>query len=134
MNRRDFLRVLGIGTAVAASTAVLDPEALMWVPGRTSYFDLGASHPIEIIDGPIDFVPAYKNSLLTVEMITKEALSVLENNLIFMKGIDHFAYLKPNRAENRWERTKQGHWIQHEESFGSTAEPWRCIEPPWSIR
>lgn len=41
MNRRRFLGLLGLGAAAAASTAVLDPEALLWVPGRRKIFDLG---------------------------------------------------------------------------------------------
>lgn len=39
MRRRAFLATL----AAAATCAVLDPEKLLWVPGRTSYFDLGAT-------------------------------------------------------------------------------------------
>lgn len=38
MKRRAFLAAL----AAAATGAVFDPEKLLWVPGRKSYFDLGA--------------------------------------------------------------------------------------------
>lgn len=43
MNRRDFLRVLGIGSAAAAAATILpdaifDPERLLWTPGQRTIF------------------------------------------------------------------------------------------------
>lgn len=38
MNRRSFLRTLATGMATAAAAAVIDPEQLLWVPGRKTFF------------------------------------------------------------------------------------------------
>lgn len=44
MNRRGFLGLLGL----ASAEMVLDPGRALWVPGRRTFFDLGASAaPVE---------------------------------------------------------------------------------------
>lgn len=54
MNRRDFLRVLGIGSAAAAAATILptsfesaelDPERLLWKPGAKTFFLPGDTAP-----------------------------------------------------------------------------------------
>lgn len=89
MDRRAFLRTLGIGTATAAVATiapelVLDPERALWVPGRTTYFDLWRS----------DVLPSSEAMLLTIDMISREALRMLENNLSFASRINR-RYDKP---------------------------------------
>jgi hypothetical protein len=76
MNRRAFLRVLGLGaaTAIGVSAGVVDVEQLLWVPGRTTYFDLGAQGP------PLVW--------LTPDWIPKEALRLLQKNLTFTQQIN----------------------------------------------
>jgi len=49
MDRRAFLRTLGLGAAVAAGMAV-DPERLGWVKGARTFF-LPAPNPILVFDG-----------------------------------------------------------------------------------
>lgn len=74
--------------AAASADAVLDPEFALWLPGRKRYFDIGASAR-EI--SPIILPPQVglpKNTFLTVDMITREALKVLENQLRFAHRVD----------------------------------------------
>lgn len=91
VNRRGFLTTL----AAAAAGAALDPERLLWVPGEKTVIlppaggwigvDFGWSEPeISIWRGGIR---GGKNELLTVDMITKEALKVLDNNLKLAKEL-----------------------------------------------
>jgi hypothetical protein len=68
VNRRGFLRALGLASAGAAAGLVLDPDKLLWVPGAKTFF----LPPVTLHRG---------NSLLTMEMVTKDALKVLERNL-----------------------------------------------------
>lgn len=58
MNRRNFLRFLGIGAAAAvvAPEMVLDPERELWVPGAKSIFDLGAKPPLVLASSPFRIV------------------------------------------------------------------------------
>lgn len=60
MERRSFLRALGLGAAVLA----FDPERLLWVPGARTYF-----------------LPSPK-TLLTTELIMREALLALERTML----------------------------------------------------
>lgn len=110
MERRAFLKWLGLGAATAAVATVapelvLDPERALWVPGQKSVFDLGAcvsEYTINIKVEPSfttaqeDFLRRAADDLrlyggtrgggktfLTVDMITKEALKVLKNDLMF---------------------------------------------------
>ena len=65
MNRRDLLTRLLTGAAGLAIGAELDIERLLWVPK------------------PIITVPAMPSSgVLSTDWITREALRVLENNLM----------------------------------------------------
>lgn len=58
MNRRNFLRLLGIGaaTAVVAPEMILDPERELWVPGAKKIFDLGATPPMMSLTSPFRIV------------------------------------------------------------------------------
>jgi len=64
----------------SAGVALLDPAELLWEPGKQVFFDLGR----RIITPPT----VQSNTLLTISMITREALRVLENNLTFTKHIN----------------------------------------------
>jgi hypothetical protein len=74
MNRRGFLGAL----ATLAAGHVLDPERLLWVPGAKTIF-----------------LPSRTPTLLTIDLITREALRVLQNQLTFVTVI-HRQY------EDRW--------------------------------
>lgn len=83
VNRRSFLGLLGLG----AAGLVLDPERALWIPGQKRIFDLGAGHRIDDIlvesgrlRGP--------NSILTINIVTQEALRVLQTNLEFTSRIN----------------------------------------------
>jgi hypothetical protein len=65
MNRRGFLQAL-IGSAV------LDPDRLLWVPGR------------KLISIP---APQVGYRPLMIEDITKMALAILEKNLVFTRNL-----------------------------------------------
>jgi hypothetical protein len=64
MNRRRFLQMLSAG---AFGAMTLDVEKLLWVPGQKTIF----------------LPPPSSNSILTIEMITRESLRILENMLTF---------------------------------------------------
>lgn len=70
LDRRRFLKILGGSAAVAAAAPLLDLEALVWTPTRS----------IVIVEGPPVF--------LTADLITREALRILENNLSVVKCFD----------------------------------------------
>lgn len=73
LNRRGFLKSLFGAAAVAA----LDPEALLWVPNQKTIF---------IPTSPV-IAPA-GNRLITIEEITRRALEVLQEKLVFAQGFD----------------------------------------------
>jgi len=86
MNRRTFLALFGIGAVGAAVASALpevpgvDVERLLWTPGeKTIFVPPGAGWT------PIDEVVAQhgRNMPLTVSMITKEALRILQKKLTF---------------------------------------------------
>lgn len=107
MNRRSFLRVLGLGAAGAAVGALeLDPERALWVPGQKTFFlpeprigmpaiDLAAGPEAEALG-----LAMSRDSKKVIDIVTKEMLEVLERNLAFAKGIhrayDHFNVSFPN--------------------------------------
>ena len=70
MNRRLFLRLLGLG----AAGAVVDPDALLWTPGKKTIF-LPAERPMRIPGvTPPDGWLAAANSLRTGDIITIEGV------------------------------------------------------------
>ncbi len=75
MDRRGFLRLLGMGAVGAAATATLDIERLLWVPGAKTIF----------LPPEGQFIG---NHFVTSEWITREALRILENSLTFSKQIN----------------------------------------------
>jgi hypothetical protein len=72
MHRRRFLSLLGM----AAPAMALDPERLLWVPGRVAIFDLGV-------------MPARESHMLvTSEWLSRETLRVLQHTLQFAGAMD----------------------------------------------
>lgn len=69
MNRRGFLKAFGIGAAAAATGAVALLEPELWTPARTFFLP-----PVGGWRG---------NQLLTVSLITKEALRILASEMSF---------------------------------------------------
>lgn len=95
MNRRSFLQYLGLGAATAAGVAagVVDPERLLWVPGQKRIFDLGGiQQPLMFHPDAFRLVtkdlPLNPPTFLTPDIITQEALQVLENNLAFTRAVN----------------------------------------------
>ena len=75
MNRRGFLQTLAAGLGLAA----VDPEKLLWTPNAKTIF----------IPAPI--IKA-SGTLITLSMITDEALRQLKNNLILASLARSSAY------------------------------------------
>jgi len=75
MERRGFLRLLGLGAAAFA----LDPERALWVPGRVSIFDLHT---------PVPYTVGTNNRFTTAQWIAEEALRMLEHNLRVMAAVN----------------------------------------------
>jgi hypothetical protein len=87
MQRRRFLQLLGLAgaAAVVGPGLVLDPERALWVPGAKRIFDLGAA------DAPFIDVSAFtgrRNSFVTMDVFTREALRVLQESLDFAQRIN----------------------------------------------
>jgi hypothetical protein len=72
-NRRDFLKLLGVG----AATVAIAPKLVF-----------GDSVKKAIAPAPVELETALSNQLLTPSMITKEALKILEKNLKAMHTIN----------------------------------------------
>lgn len=81
IDRRAFLRRLGFGSvAVAAvATGLVDVEKLLWVPGEKT-----------IIIPALEAVETFGNTFITPQWVTREALRILENNLVFASGVTRF--------------------------------------------
>lgn len=98
MERRTFLSSLLTGAAGLTAAAVLpvfDPEHALWMPGARTFFDLGATRSDrEYFDAAADFseeTDRLCHTLLTSDLITREALAVLKNQLNFASRI-HRSY------------------------------------------
>lgn len=91
MNRRGFLKLLGMAaTAAVLPDLELDPERALWVPGAKRIFDLGGSgldDPAGLAD-VFDELRTGRNQFLTIDMITRETLRVLEDQLSFIKRVN----------------------------------------------
>ena len=70
LTRRGFLSLFGSMTAAAVALPLVDLDKLLWVPGAKRIF-----------------VPA-GHTFMTTDLMMKEALRTLENNLTFAKSIN----------------------------------------------
>lgn len=86
MNRRGFLGAL----ATLAAGHVLDPERLLWVPGAKTFF-----LPSPYVTGEAVLTTAGGHTFLTIDIITREALRVLQNQLKFVELVNR-------QYEDRW--------------------------------
>ena len=68
LSRRGFLTAL----SAAMAGSVLDPERLLWVPGRKTIF----------------LPPAAGNTFVTAEWMSREVLRMLSNNLTFAASLN----------------------------------------------
>lgn len=88
MDRRRFLKALGLGTASAATAMVLDPELALWTPGAKTFF-IPKALPDRLVDEcsglSIRLVKDYQ--FVTPELLARETLEMLRNNLSFSKEI-----------------------------------------------
>lgn len=73
MNRRGFLKVLGIGAAAATTGAIALVEEELWTPSRTFFLPPAGG---------------WGNRLLTVQQITNEALRILANEMNFTEVVE----------------------------------------------
>jgi hypothetical protein len=93
MNRRGFFKALGFGAAAVAagSIALLDEE--IWTPSRTFFLPPAGGW----VRG---------NQLLTIDMITKEALKILHEKMTFQYRTVHQYVINndelPMRVEGRY--------------------------------
>jgi hypothetical protein len=90
MNRRGFFAAL----AGALSTAAVDPERLIWTPGKL----ISIPAPRALVAGP--------NLLLTPEFIAREWLRALKGNLVFADRVaprigDTIRIVRPDGHEER---------------------------------
>lgn len=86
MNRRGFLRLLGLSAAGAlAPDLTLDPERALWVPGAKTFFLPPTPSPELFFHGPHPergFRSRDRhNTLLTPDLIALEALRCLRDQL-----------------------------------------------------
>lgn len=72
MNRRGFLKALGIGTAAVATGAIALLDQELWTPKRTFFLPPGGGWG--------------GNQLLTISQITNEALRILSSEMHFTTG------------------------------------------------
>jgi len=94
MGRRAFLQALTAGAIATTATALVggDLEQLVWLPGERTML-LPDVVPITLVEQhgvDLEFTGGRRggNTLLTIDMITQEALRVLENQLVFSKHIN----------------------------------------------
>jgi hypothetical protein len=113
LSRRGFLGSLlkgGAALTAAAAVPVFDPEHALWLPGARTFFDLGAGRSErdwfdawcdDELTQPVDAVVICgRNNLLTTDIITREALAVLQKQLTFANVVnrsydDKFGCVEP---------------------------------------
>lgn len=85
LDRRSFLRWLGVSAAVGTAAAVtgIDPERLVWTPEQKLFtgWDLGETHDWTGVVTAQVSAGGGRNTLLTFDLITREALKILDHNL-----------------------------------------------------
>ena len=88
MDRRGFLRLLGMGAVGAAVASTVDVDRLLWEPGKTTFFDLWRPVPFETV--AIDIEEQFgvdiewtKHGFVTPDWVVKESLRHLKNNTSF---------------------------------------------------
>jgi hypothetical protein len=75
MDRRGFLRLLGLGGAAM----VLDPERLLWVPGQKTIVDFGG---VRLAD------PGHTHTMLTIDWIARDTLKMLAHNMRVAQAVN----------------------------------------------
>lgn len=81
LDRRRFLRLLGLSAASMALAPAFDPERLLWVPGVKTFF-----------------LPNAANTVITPEWIMREMAKVLVNQWRFADRVH--VYSLPVRVES----------------------------------
>lgn len=105
MNRRSFLRVLGLGALGAAASMELDLERLLWVPGAKTIV-----------------LPPAGGWWLSPDWLTREALKTLENNLTFMRSINR-------QYEEAWPKVAFTVKMQRPQRLAGLREPVIVVPP-----
>lgn len=118
MNRRSFLRSLVVGAAGAVVTSALpddlDPERLLWTPGQKTFFIPEAP---KLYQGPaVDWASGgdlfgVRGTFPTINIITQEALKVLENQLAFTRRMVNEAFYR-NYARGEFPIPQPGDTIE----------------------
>lgn len=101
MNRRSFLRSLVVGAAGAVVTSALpgglDPERLLWTPGQKTFFIPEA--PKLYQGSAVDWasggdLSGVRGTFPTINLITQEALKVLEDQLALTRRCVNEAFYR----------------------------------------
>ena len=78
MERRSFLRALGLGLVGAVAGAEFDIERALWVPGQKVIVDLGTAPPM----------PGSFNTLVTPEWVIHEMTTRVANHLRMAEALN----------------------------------------------
>lgn len=80
MNRRSFLRRLGVAASGAALLTVDDPERLLWMPGAKKIIDLGATKQV-LPATDAEVTRAFAQQILASPVLTRQQREVVLHDL-----------------------------------------------------